>query len=87
MSAALEQVHGMTLGVRGAEFQRVVAATEVTEQSGRRCDTEAAIVAFVDMLKELRSSGGRLYLVGNGGSAGVASHAITAAGTSGGAPP
>jgi D-sedoheptulose 7-phosphate isomerase len=77
MSAALEQVHGMTLGARGAEFQRVVAATEVTDQAGRRSDTEVAIVAMVDLLKALRSAGGRLYLVGNGGSAGVASHAIT----------
>ena len=77
MSAALEQVHGMTLGARGAEFQRVVAATEVTDQAGRRSDTEAAMVATVGLLKGLRSAGGRLYLVGNGGSAGVASHAIT----------
>ncbi len=77
MSAALDQVQGMTLGARGAEFLRVVAATEVTDQAGRRSDTEAAMVATVGLLKDLRSAGGRLYLVGNGGSAGVASHAIT----------
>lgn len=77
MSTTLEQVHGMTLGARGAEFQRVVAAAEVTDQAGRHNDAEAAMVATVGLLKELRSSGGRLYLVGNGGSAGVASHAIT----------
>ena len=77
MSAAFEQVQGMTLGARGVEFQRVVAATEATDQAGRRSDTEAAMAAMVGRLKELRSAGGRLYLVGNGGSAGVASHAIT----------
>jgi D-sedoheptulose 7-phosphate isomerase len=77
MSAALEQVQGMTLGARGAEFQRLVAAAEVSDQAGRRSDTEAAMVAMVGMLKELRSGGGRLYIVGNGGSAGVASHAAT----------
>lgn len=77
MSAALEQVQGMTLGARGAEFQRLVAAAEVSDQAGRRSDTEAAMVAMVGMLKELRSGGGRLYIVGNGGSAGVASHAVT----------
>ncbi len=75
MSAALEQV--MTLGARSAEFQRLVAAAEVTDQAGRRSDTEAAMVAMVGMLKELRSAGDRLYVVGNGGSAGVASHAVT----------
>jgi D-sedoheptulose 7-phosphate isomerase len=77
MSAALEQVQGMTLGARGAEFQRIVAAAEITDQAGRRSDAEAAMVSLVAQFKELRASGGRLYLVGNGGSAGVASHAVT----------
>lgn len=77
MSAALEQVQGMTLGARGAELQRIVAATEVTDLPGKRSDTEAAMAGMTGMLKELRAAGGRLYLVGNGGSAGVASHAIT----------
>lgn len=77
MSAAFEQVQGMTLGARGAELQRVVAATEVTDLAGKRSDTETAVAGMTGMLKELRAAGGRLYLVGNGGSAGVASHAIT----------
>jgi len=77
MSAAFEQVQGMTLGARGAELQRIVAATEVTDLAGKRSDTEAAVAGMTAMLKDLRAAGGRLYLVGNGGSAGVASHAIT----------
>jgi D-sedoheptulose 7-phosphate isomerase len=77
MSAALEQVQGMTLGVRGAEFQRVVANTEATDAAGKRGDTEAAMAGLVAQFKALRATGGRLYLVGNGGSAGVASHAVT----------
>lgn len=77
MSAAFEQVQGMTLGARGAELQRIVAATEVTDLAGKRSDTETAVAGMTAMLKDLRAAGGRLYLVGNGGSAGVASHAIT----------
>lgn len=77
MSAVLEQVQGMTLGARGAELQRIVAATEVTDLAGKRSDAETAVTGMTSMLKELRTAGGRLYLVGNGGSAGVASHAIT----------
>jgi D-sedoheptulose 7-phosphate isomerase len=77
MSAALEQVQGMTLGTRGAEFQRVVANTEATDAAGKRGDTEAAMAGLVAQFKALRTAGGRLYLVGNGGSAGVASHAVT----------
>ena len=77
MSAALDQVQGMSLGARGAELQRVVAGTEFTDAAGKRSDTEAAVASLVAMLKDLRSAGGRLYLVGNGGSAGVAGHAVT----------
>lgn len=77
MSAALDRVQGMTMGARAAEFQRIVAATEATDLAGRRSDTETSMVAIVGQLKELRTAGGRLYVVGNGGSAGVASHAIT----------
>jgi D-sedoheptulose 7-phosphate isomerase len=77
MSAALEQVQGMTLGTRGSEFQRVVANTEATDAAGKRGDTEAAMAGLVAQFKALRAAGGRLYLVGNGGSAGVASHAVT----------
>ena len=77
MSAALEQVQGMGLGARGAEFQRIVAGTEFTDGAGKKSDGESAVKALVAMLKDLRAAGGRLYLVGNGGSAGVAAHAVT----------
>ena len=33
--------------------------------------------SLVALLKDLRKRGGHLYLIGNGGSAGVASHAVT----------
>lgn len=77
MSAALEQGLAMTLGARGAEFQRIVASAEASDAGGKRGDLEAAMVAMVGRLKALRAAGRRLYLVGNGGSAGVASHAVT----------
>jgi len=77
MSAAFEQGLAMNLGARGAEFQRIVASAEASDAGGKRVDLEAALVAMVGRLKALRAAGGRLYLVGNGGSAGVASHAVT----------
>lgn len=67
----------MTLATRGAELQAVLAATEVTDVEGTRRDTERSIIDLVAAFKDLRHRGGRLYLVGNGGSAGVASHAVT----------
>jgi D-sedoheptulose 7-phosphate isomerase len=77
MPAALEQGLAMNLGARGAELQRIVANAEASDAGGKRGDLEAAMVAMVGRLKALRAAGGRLYLVGNGGSAGVASHAVT----------
>jgi D-sedoheptulose 7-phosphate isomerase len=77
MSAVIESLHNMALDVRGAELQRVIAAAKVTDATGKPRDAEAAIVDLVATFTQLRSRGGRLYLVGNGGSAGVASHAVT----------
>ncbi len=67
----------MSLGARVAEFQRVLASMEVTDQSGAPQDIEAAMSSLVEWLDALRARGGHLYLVGNGGSAGIASHAVT----------
>jgi D-sedoheptulose 7-phosphate isomerase len=77
MSAVISQAYNMALGVRGAALQQVIASAEVTDMEGMRRDTESAVSDLVAMLTEMRSRGGRLYLVGNGGSAGVASHAVT----------
>jgi D-sedoheptulose 7-phosphate isomerase len=67
----------MGLAARAAEFQRIVAATEVTGADGLRRDAERSVNEVLGAMKDLRGRGGRLYLVGNGGSAGVASHAVT----------
>lgn len=66
----------MSLGTRVSEFQRVLASVEITDRTGRRSDTEGAVLSTVESLEELRESGGHLYLVGNGGSAAIVSHAV-----------
>ncbi len=77
MSAVVKNIQDMTLGARSAELQRILSATQVTDGKGVRRDTEKAFVETLERLKDLRSRGGRLYLVGNGGSAGVAAHSVT----------
>jgi D-sedoheptulose 7-phosphate isomerase len=81
MSAAIKQHQrpqlAISLAQRVEEFQRVIASTEVTDRASRAHDAEKAMASLVTLLKDLRARGGRLYLVGNGGSAGVASHAVT----------
>ena len=77
MSAVIEQQLDMTLGARGVEFQRVIGSTEITDGAGAARVAEAGIAGLVAVMKQLRERGGRLYVIGNGGSAGVASHAVT----------
>jgi D-sedoheptulose 7-phosphate isomerase len=77
MSAVIKQSASMTLASRGAELQAILSAAEVTDLEGVRRDAERAIAELVGLLNDLRQRGGRLYVIGNGGSAGVASHAVT----------
>lgn len=77
MPAAVKEALDIPLGARTAEFQRVIASVEITDKAGSRRQTEESMVSLVALLKDLRQRGGYLYFVGNGGSAGVASHAVT----------
>ena len=77
MSAVLKLPVTMALAERALVFQALIAATEATDIEGARHDTEKSMLDVVAALKELRERQGRLYLVGNGGSAAVASHAAT----------
>jgi D-sedoheptulose 7-phosphate isomerase len=70
-------VGGMALYARSSELNSVIISTQVTDASGNRLDTEASILQVLDLLRDLRRRNGSLYLVGNGGSAAVASHSVT----------
>lgn len=67
----------MSIASRAAEFCKLLEHTEVTDREGVAQDLEGAMGAFCDVLTKMREAGGSLYLVGNGGSAGVVSHATT----------
>ena len=77
MSAVVKQLREMSLGARATEFQRVLTSMEVADGSGGPQDTEDAKSSLVEWLEELRTRGGGLNLVGNGGKAGIANHAVT----------
>jgi D-sedoheptulose 7-phosphate isomerase len=67
----------MALNSRSSELHSIVSTTRVTDASGKQINTEAAILQVLELLRELRSRKGSLYLVGNGGSAAVAGHSVT----------
>lgn len=71
------RIADMALNARSSELQAVVASTQITDTAGNRLDTEGALSRVLDLLRELRRRNGSLYLVGNGGSAAVASHSVT----------
>lgn len=66
---------GMSLSTRGARFTALLERTVVTGRDGGLRDLESGIEGLCGRLVELRTAGNSLYLIGNGGSAGVAGHA------------
>ena len=67
----------MSLGKRSKSFNEIVAETKISDGDDKLLDTETAIIEIISLLKVGRSNGRSVYLVGNGGSAGVASHSVT----------
>lgn len=55
-------------------LERVVAHTDVTDNAGRQLPLEPEVVKFGRELRAMHARGNRLFLIGNGGSAGICSH-------------
>ena len=66
-----------TLMEEAGQFQAVIEKAEFTVHEGISLDYEKGIQKNLGMLESLRGRGGNLFLVGNGGSAGVVSHILT----------
>jgi D-sedoheptulose 7-phosphate isomerase len=66
-----------TLIEEAGQFQALIGKTEIANQDGRSLECEKGIQKNLDMLEKLRARGGNLFLIGNGGSAGVVSHILT----------
>jgi D-sedoheptulose 7-phosphate isomerase len=70
-------VKNLNLTARSAEFAALIDNIRVTNLHGEKEETEESISHFVKLLQANNKNGGTIYLVGNGGSAAVASHALT----------
>ncbi|MDO8874996.1 MAG: SIS domain-containing protein [Pseudolabrys sp.] len=55
-------------------LERVVTQTEVTDREGRQLPFEPEVVKLGRELRVMHDRGNRLFLIGNGGSAGICSH-------------
>ena len=67
----------LTLNSRIQAFARIIALTQVSNVRNQAGDLEAEIKSLRGRLAQLKTDRQNLYIVGNGGSAGVAAHAVT----------
>ena len=67
----------VTLMEQAVQFQALVEKAEFSDHERNLFDCEKGIQKNLGMLESLRDRGGNLFLVGNGGSAGVVSHILT----------
>jgi D-sedoheptulose 7-phosphate isomerase len=68
---------GLSVAERAAALSDLLSRCVATGAGNSAFGLEAAVSAACDRLVEARAGGRKVYLVGNGGSAGVASHAAT----------
>jgi len=69
--------YDLSIATRASQFGDLVKKTVFTDSKGASVELESGVIQICDRLIALRDSGKKLYLIGNGGSAGVASHAAT----------
>ncbi len=67
----------MGLNQRVDQFVDVMASMQITAADGVARDKDGAMAELLGILKQLRTDDRALYVLGNGGSAAVASHAVT----------
>lgn len=66
----------LSLAFCTAQFGALLGCCEITGKDGTSLGVELGISATLRMLAQMRKNLGSVYVIGNGGSAGVASHAV-----------
>ena len=67
----------LTLGSQAEEFSKLVSAGKFSDSLGGQLDVEAGVDRIFEELQRAKESGRGVFVVGNGGSAAVASHVVT----------
>ena len=67
----------LTLRSRIEKFSQIIGLTKITNVQMQACDLEVEITSLQKHLSRLKSDHQNLYIIGNGGSDGVAAHAVT----------
>jgi len=59
------------------QFSEIIGGTKVTNRQGTPSELARGLESLRDRLVQLKNNNKNLYIVGNGGSAGIAAHAVT----------
>lgn len=69
-------INNLSLTSYVAQFGSLLECTEFSKNDGASLGIEPGMSAATQLLAEVRKNMGSVYVIGNGGSAGVASHAV-----------
>lgn len=72
----MQKLEDMQLASRAQQFAALLGSCEVTGKDGSLLGTEPGVTIALGILARVRGKGGSVYVIGNGGSAAVASHAV-----------
>jgi D-sedoheptulose 7-phosphate isomerase len=73
----MEKVMNLSFSDRLSNFKSVLADVRLTDSAALDLSIESGLQDIYLSLSKLKDASGSLYIIGNGGSAGVASHAST----------
>lgn len=71
-----QKLEDMQLASRAQQFVALLGNCEITGKNGSLLGAEPGITVALQILTQVRGNGGSVYVIGNGGSAAVASHAV-----------
>lgn len=72
----MQKLENMQLVSRVKQFATLLGSCEITAKDGSSLETEPGVTAALQILARMRGNNGSVYVIGNGGSAAVASHAV-----------
>jgi D-sedoheptulose 7-phosphate isomerase len=67
----------LTLSTRIEKFAQIIRLAKITNSHNKNCELEVEITSLQKRLLQLKNNQKNLYIIGNGGSAGIAAHAVT----------
>lgn len=72
----MQKMQELMLSARAQRFSALLERCEITGKDGASFELEPGLMAAMRLLDQVRLSRGSVYVIGNGGSAAIASHVV-----------